>query len=136
MQNAAGSFTMLFTETVKDNRIFLKCFRSGSYVCCGFLTVYFRPNGLPVNRLGISVSKKNGGAVERNRIKRIFRAAYRLCETEFPIGYDLIFAARNDACEKSSKAAQAFLRKKVIPAMNSESKEKKKKAGKSGNIKK
>lgn len=129
---------MLFTETVKDNRIFLKCFRSGSYVCCGFLTVYFKQNGLPVNRLGISVSKKNGGAVERNRIKRIFRAAYRLCEADIPIGYDLIFAARNDACEKTSAAASAFIRKKVIPAMNSDtdkSKKEKKKAGKPGNKK-
>ena len=117
---------MLFTETVKDNRIFLKCFRSGSYVCCGFLTVYFRKNDLPYNRFGISVSKKNGGAVQRNRIKRIFRAAYRECETFLPIGYDLIFAARNDACEKTSDDAAAFIRKKLVTAMNNTANEKKK----------
>lgn len=114
----AGSRTMLFTETAKDNRIFLKCFRGGGYVCCGFVTVYYKKNDLPYNRLGISVSKKNGGAVQRNRIKRIFRAAYRECETSLPIGYDIIFAARNDACEKSSKDTAAFIRKKLVPAMN------------------
>lgn len=109
---------MLFTEIIKDNRIFQHCFRSGRFVSCGFLTVYFSPNKLPLNRFGISVGKKQGGAVQRNRIKRIFRAGYRLCEAEMPIGYDLVFAARNDACEKSSDDVIRFIRKKVIPAVN------------------
>ena len=109
---------MLFTEIIKDNKIFLRCFRSGKFVSCGFLTVYFIPNKLPVSRFGISVGKKQGGAVQRNRIKRIFRAGYRLCETELPIGYDLVFAARNDACEKSSDDVVKFIRRRVIPAIN------------------
>ena len=109
---------MLFTEIIKDNKIFLRCFRSGKFVSCGFLTVYFIPNKLPVSRFGISVGKKQGGAVQRNRIKRIFRAGYRLCETELPIGYDLVFAARNDACEKSSDDVVKFIRGRVIPAIN------------------
>ncbi|SDB09191.1 ribonuclease P protein component [Ruminococcaceae bacterium FB2012] len=109
---------MLFTEIIKDNKIFLRCFRSGKFVSCGFLTVYFIPNKLPVSRFGISVGKKQGGAVQRNRIKRIFRAGYRLCEKELPIGYDLVFAARNDACEKSSDDVVKFIRRRVIPAIN------------------
>ena len=109
---------MLFTEIIKDNKIFLRCFRSGKFVSCGFLTVYFVQNKLPVSRFGISVGKKQGGAVQRNRIKRIFRAGYRLCETELPIGYDLVFAARNDACEKSSDDVVKFIRGRVIPAIN------------------
>lgn len=113
-------FEMLFTETAKDNRIYQNCFRRGKYVSCRFLTVYILPNKLPVNRFGISVSKKNGGAVQRNRIKRIFRAAYRLCEAEFPIGYDIIFAARNDACERTSKEVIGFLKARAIPAANSD----------------
>ncbi|MBR6101289.1 MAG: ribonuclease P protein component [Ruminococcus sp.] len=109
---------MLFTEIIKDNRVYQSCFRRGKFVSCNFLTVYYLPNKLPVNRFGISVSKKNGGAVQRNRIKRIFRAAYRLCETEFPIGYDIIFAARNDASEKTSAEVVRFLRGRAIPAAN------------------
>ena len=107
---------MLYTEIIKDNRSFQNCFRRGKYVSCGFLTVYMLPNRLPYNRLGISVSKKNGGAVQRNRIKRIFRAADRLCETEFPIGVDIVLAARNDACERTSGEVLSFLRKRAIPA--------------------
>ena len=111
---------MLFTEIIKDNKIFLRCFRSGKFVSCGFLTVYFIPNKLPVSRFGISVGKKQGGAVQRNRIKRIFRAGYRLCECELPVGYDFVFAARNDACEKSSDDVMRFIRRKVIPAVSAD----------------
>ena len=38
-----------------------------------------------INRMGISVSKKNGGAVKRNRAKRIIREAYRQVENEQPL---------------------------------------------------
>lgn len=38
-----------------------------------------------INRMGISVSKKNGGAVKRNRAKRIIREAYRQIENERPL---------------------------------------------------
>lgn len=38
-----------------------------------------------INRMGISVSKKNGGAVKRNRAKRIIREAYRQIESERPL---------------------------------------------------
>ncbi|MBR6873757.1 MAG: ribonuclease P protein component [Ruminococcus sp.] len=108
---------MLFTETAKDNKIFMRCFRSGGFVSCGFVTAYFARNKLSFNRFGISVGKKQGGAVQRNRIKRIFRAAYRLTEAELPIGYDIIFAARNDACEKTSNDVMSFIRKRLIPKM-------------------
>ena len=82
------------------------------------MTVYFTQNRLPYNRFGISVGKKQGGAVQRNRIKRIFRAGYRLTESEFPIGYDIIFAARNDACEKKSGDVIGFIRSRVLPKIN------------------
>ena len=111
---------MLFTEIIKDNKTFRKCFGRGKYVSCGFLTVYYLKNGSPFNSFGISVGKKQGGAVQRNRIKRIFRAAYRICEAEMPVGYDIIFAARNDACERTSGEVLGFLRKRAIPAINAQ----------------
>ena len=108
---------MLFTETAKDNRIFNRCFHSGSFVSCGFVTAYYAANKLPFNRFGISVGKKHGGAVQRNRIKRIFRAAYRQSEEKLPIGYDIIFAARNDACERTSDEVKSFIEKRLVPKM-------------------
>ncbi|MCI5131616.1 MAG: ribonuclease P protein component [Candidatus Electrothrix sp. EH2] len=46
------------------------------------------------NRLGISVPRKVGNAVRRNRIKRIIREAFRLHREVFPQGADIVFAVR------------------------------------------
>ena len=59
------------------------------------LVVYGRSNELPFSRLGVSVSRKLGGAVCRNRWKRLLREAYRLNRNELPIGIDWILIPRN-----------------------------------------
>ncbi len=63
----------------------------------GALIVYAAPNGLPHNRLGLSVSRKFGGAVQRNRLRRLFREAYRLTRHQMPTGLDLILIPRSKA---------------------------------------
>ena len=45
-------------------------------------------------KAGYAVGKKHGKAVKRNRIKRLFREAYRLHEDEFATGVDLVLVAR------------------------------------------
>lgn len=110
---------MLFTTVIKDNKIFQKCYRSGRYAVCDFLCAYFYPNGSPYNRMGITAGKKLGNAVERNRVKRIIRAAYRLREQDMPIGYDIVFVGRNNACEKSSADVERFIVERLIGSIDS-----------------
>lgn len=59
-----------------------------------WLIVYVRENELPYLRIGLSVSRKYGGAVQRARLRRLYREAFRLTRHEMPVGLDLILIPR------------------------------------------
>ena len=58
------------------------------------LLVYACGNELGHPRLGLSVSRKVGGAVRRNRWKRLLREAFRLSREQLPVGIDLVVIPR------------------------------------------
>ena len=73
---------------------FDRVYRRRRSVSDGLLVVYGCENGLGHPRLGLSVSRKVGGAVVRNRWKRLLREAFRLHRWELPSGIDLIVLPR------------------------------------------
>ncbi len=74
-----------------------------------WLIVYGCPNELGRLRLGLSVSRKVGNAVARNRFKRLYREAFRLTRTELPTGLDLVVIPRSSK-EPTLDAVQQSLR--------------------------
>lgn len=75
---------------------FRRMFQHRCAVRQGPLLVFAAPNGLEHPRLGVSVSRKLGKAVVRNRWKRLIREAFRLSRQQLPTGVDLLVVARDD----------------------------------------
>lgn len=82
------------TEKLKLNKQFRRLYGRGkSFIHRGFVT-YILPNKTGNICYGITVSKKLGGAVKRNRAKRLLSAAFRECCPKLNTGYDIVFVAR------------------------------------------
>ncbi|MEM7155706.1 MAG: ribonuclease P protein component [Myxococcota bacterium] len=62
------------------------------------------PNDLPGPRLGVTVTRKVGKAVTRNRIKRLVREAFRRERTRLPTGIDMVWVAKRDAANTTFEA--------------------------------
>ena len=61
------------------------------------LYVFPRGEGASTPRLGLSVSRKVGGSVQRNQVKRLLREAFALDGDRLPSGSDVVVVARSDA---------------------------------------
>lgn len=81
-------------QTLNDNRDFVRIYRRGQCQVAPLLVTYARRGPKGRRRVGITATKKVGGAVQRNRAKRLIRAAWREVEQEAPSGWDYIFVAR------------------------------------------
>ena len=73
---------------------FRRVFERRRSVSDAWLIVYGCENGLPHLRLGLSVSRKVGPAVRRNRLRRLYREAFRLTRHSMPTGLDLVLIPR------------------------------------------
>ena len=85
---------MLKTVSLKNNTDFKRVYNSGKSQGNKYLVMYVVENGLGINRLGISVSKKVGNSVIRHRVKRLVKEAYRLHENMFNSGLDIVVVVR------------------------------------------
>jgi ribonuclease P protein component len=87
---------MKYSSALKLNHIFRRLYATQGHAN-GYLVLYARRNRTDSNRVGITVSKKLGHAVVRNRVRRRLREVYRLNETAFLPGWDIVVVARSRA---------------------------------------
>ena len=85
---------MKFSSALKLNHIFRRLYSTTAHAnSC--LVLYARKNRSATNRVGVTVSKKLGCAVVRNRVRRRLREVYRLNEAKFQPGWDIVVVARS-----------------------------------------
>lgn len=98
---------------ITENHLYRKAYKAGKRSSSRSLSVFVlrdraaerirraNPTGEYLNRIGISASKKIGGAVQRNRAKRVVREAYRQIGKQYDIstGYLIVIALRTPATE-------------------------------------
>ena len=98
-------FSMEFSASLKLNHIFRRLYATSGHGN-GLLVLYARKNRSATNRVGITVGKKLGGAVTRNRVRRRLREVYRLNEEKFLPGYDIVVVARSRCVDASFQNLQ------------------------------
>src|SRR5436309_16070611 len=89
-----ASFRFRPHEHLRRPADFQRVYERRRSVSNDWLIVYGRENGLTHLRLGLSVSRKVGKAVRRNRLRRLYREAFRLTKHEMPAGLDLVLIPR------------------------------------------
>ena len=100
---------MEYSKSLKLNHVFRRLYRTGGKAN-HLLVVYARRNNLGVNRVGVTVGKKLGKAHIRNRVRRRLREVYRLHESRFLPGWDIVVVARGRAVDASfAELTKAYL---------------------------
>ena len=88
---------MDFTKSLTKNYEFRRLYNKGKSAASKFVVVYCNRNNEQENRLGITVSTKLGGAVQRNRIRRRLKEVYRLNEHVLCKGFNVVLVARSSS---------------------------------------
>ncbi|MGE5253526.1 MAG: ribonuclease P protein component [Planctomycetaceae bacterium] len=89
--------TLRKAERIRNRADFQRISREGDKIQTPHFRVSICPNGLSHSRLGITVGRKIGSAVQRNRIKRRVREFFRLNKNSLPGPMDLVVTAREGA---------------------------------------
>jgi ribonuclease P protein component len=109
--------------TIKEHHLYNKTFQKGKRYSGRYLSVFVlrdwaakrlmkeHPQKICYNRFGVSVTKRVGGAVQRNRVKRILRAGYRAVAPELKTGYLIVVSPRDGILSAKSTDVEKELRR-------------------------
>jgi ribonuclease P protein component len=102
MTTAAG-FTR--DEHIRRRAEFQQVYERGTRMHGRFLTLFLLAREQSVGRLGIAATKKLGGAVQRNRAKRLIREVFR--RNKIALGFDVVVVPKRELLNASLTALEA-----------------------------
>ena len=95
-------------ERLRRRAQFQQIYEHGVRIRGRFSTLFVLPNNQTAGRLGIAATKKLGGAVQRNRAKRLIREVFR--RNKIAAGLDVVVVPRRELLEASLTALEAEYR--------------------------
>ena len=107
---------MQYFEKIKQNRDFKRLYYKGNSYVTPYFVMYTAKGRKNRLRFGITVGKKIGGAVQRNRAKRLITAAFRGLAPNISKGVDVIVVARTRVLDVKSTKITELMKKQFMEA--------------------
>lgn len=107
---SSSSSTFRPHERIRRRPEFQRVHERGTRLSGRFMTALFLANDLPYDRLGIVASRRLGGAVQRNRAKRLIREIFRLNKRARAVGSDIVIIPRGELVKAPFQAVEADYR--------------------------
>jgi ribonuclease P protein component len=97
--SAANNLKFCPDERIRRRAEFQQVYARGIRIHSRYSTVFLLANGLEVGRLGIAATRKLGGAVVRNRAKRLIREVFR--RNKIASGFDIVIVPKRELLDAS-----------------------------------
>src|SRR5437762_13003485 len=107
----AGTALFNRAERIRRRAEYQQIYERGHRTHGRYLTLFTLSNDLPVGRLGIAATRKLGGAVERNRAKRLIREVFR--RNKLAPGFDVVVVPRRELLDASLTALEIEYRSNI-----------------------
>ena len=93
-------------KKLKKRWEFQRAYQKGSKYWNRYFVIYVFHTRFDNLRLGITVSKKVGKSVQRNRVKRLIRESFRQLRPRIKVAYDIVVVGRTEACRLTCQEAE------------------------------
>ena len=98
-------------DILRYKRDFDRLYKKGRSVADKYVVVFYIDNGLGYSRKAFLASKKVGGAISRNRARRLMKESFRKLEHEIQPGNDVLVIARNSIVGTGCAEVELSMRK-------------------------